>query len=254
MKLFIILFTMFIIFIIFINRNFFRKNFRKRSITDIKLETYEEQIETLKNQIYELKTNGNRKHPILNNEKKEVENPIKLLEKADNHLKSKIQNLEEENRKLKQQIKKLHNYIEEFENIEEKKDILKEEEEEYTIKIDDDKNDKYRIFVAGHYKLEGYDVSLNNQKKDDNYNELDIICKKDDTVIFLKTESLERDEQSTINLSRLENFVYSCEKYIKDKNILDKNIKLRLVISNDILDYPEIKYIKQVKNFDYEVL
>ncbi len=245
MKVFILLFSLFVFFVIYVNRNLLKKA-RPKSINDLKLETYEEQIETLKDQIYELKMHGNRKHPIVTEHQE-------TIHKVDDE---KLEALKEENKILKQKVKKLEYYIKELElGTEKENEILeiKEDEEgsENNLVINESNNIEYINFVAGHYKLEGYDIYLNKTKNDE-YKELDVVCRRDKNVIFLKCELLE--ENNMISYKRLEVFVHSCKKYIQNQNIKNKTIQLRLVIPNDGLNYPERKYIKETENLEYEIL
>ncbi len=250
MKTFIFLFIIFVIFVIFANRKLLFKN-RRKSITDLKLETYEEQIEALKSQIYELRSNKGI------SSLSQVENTSIVNKEETNSANEKIQNLEKQNKLLKQKIKQLEEYIKEKENIQEnqkdKKTIqAKKTTKDYELHINDEKDEDYINYVAGYYKLEGYDVYLNGLKKDSIYKELDVICRKDNDVFFLKCSVL--DNKHKLSVESLETFVYYSQKYIENNNITNKNIKIKLIISDDILDYPSLDFIEHTQNLEYEVL
>jgi len=137
-----------------------------------------------------------------------------------------------------------------------KKKFDEEEKKSYVAKMKEakQKGEEYEKFIAGHFKLEGYDIYLNGIKKSYKDKGIDIICSKDEEVILIQCKNWKRNSKYKIKHNHLKEFIGNCTAYANENNILEKDIKLKFITSNYILDSCAKKYIEGNNLLQYEVI
>lgn len=116
------------------------------------------------------------------------------------------------------------------------------------------KGKEYEEFVAGYYKLDGYEVNLHGINKGKKDKGIDIICYKDDELILIQCKNWKEDSKYKINHEKLKAFVGCCTEYVNENKLFDKNIKLKFITSNYILDESGKKFLQESKTLQYEIL
>ena len=116
------------------------------------------------------------------------------------------------------------------------------------------KGREYEEFVAGYYKLEGYEVNLHGIKKGKKDKGIDIICTKDEELILIQCKNWKEDSSYKINHEKLKAFVGCCTEYVNENKLFDRNVKLKFITSNYILDTSGKKFLEESKTLKYEVL
>jgi Holliday junction resolvase len=116
------------------------------------------------------------------------------------------------------------------------------------------KGSEYEEFVAGYYKLDGYEVNLHGIKKGKKDKGIDIICTKDEELILIQCKNWKEDSKYKINHEKLKAFVGCCTEYVNENKLFDKNIKLKFITSNYILDESGKKFLQESKTLQYEIL
>jgi hypothetical protein len=127
----------------------------------------------------------------------------------------------------------------------------KKENIEENVFLKNSKEQSYEEFVAGYYKLDGFNVHLN---KKDVYKGIDIICMQDDILILIQCINFKNKSKNKISNESLNIFVNSSNEYISKNNLFNKIIKLKYIASDDILDDKSAKILREHKFLDYEVL
>lgn len=194
------------------------------------------------------------KELILKEKELELRNKELELKEKELNSKNKIENIE---------VKELKK-IEELEKVEEKKTNSKKEFKGYTeeqkkayalkMKESKEKGKEYEEFVAGHFKLNGYDVNLHGIKKGKKDKGIDIICTKDEELIFIQCKNWKVNNKYKIGHETLKAFVGSCTEYVNENKLFDKKIKLKFITSNYIIDESGKKFLEESKTLKYEVL
>lgn len=186
------------------------------------------------------------------------------VKRNDNYYKEKLnenekvfkKNLEEKENEYKQKFNTNKN--EEFITKEKKefKKYSEEEKKEYAKKMKElkIKGKEYEEFVAGYYKLEGYEIYLNGIIKGKKDKGIDIICIKDNELILIQCKNWKEDSKYKINHEKLKAFVGCCTEYINENKLFHKNIKLKFITSNYILDNSGKKFLEESKTLQYEIL
>ena len=116
------------------------------------------------------------------------------------------------------------------------------------------KGSEYEKFVAGYYKLDGYNVNLHGIKKGKKDKGIDIICTKDEELILIQCKNWKEDSRYKINHEKLKAFVGCCTEYVNEHKLFDKNIKLKFISSNYILDESGKRFLEESKTLQYEIL
>jgi len=131
-----------------------------------------------------------------------------------------------------------------------------EEKKEYALKMKEkkEKGKEYEEFVAGHFKLDGYEINLHGIKKGKKDKGIDIICTKDEELILIQCKNWKEDSKYKINHENLKAFVGCCTEYVNENKLFDKNIKLKFITSNNILDESGKKFLQESKTLQYEIL
>lgn len=109
----------------------------------------------------------------------------------------------------------------------------------------------YEEFIAGHYKLDGYDISLNKKNL---YSGIDIICFKDDILIMIQCINLKNKNRNKITDESLKVFLDSCNSYIQENKLFNKTVEIKYISSDYILDDVSSKLLKLHKFLDFEVI
>lgn len=137
-----------------------------------------------------------------------------------------------------------------------KRAYTEEEKKEYALKMKEkkEKGKEYEEFVAGHYKLDGYEIYLHGIKKGKKDKGIDIICEKDEELILIQCKNWKEDSKYKINHEKLKAFVGCCTEYVNENKLFDKNIKLKFITSNYILDESGKKFLQESKTLQYEIL
>jgi restriction system protein len=116
------------------------------------------------------------------------------------------------------------------------------------------KGSEYEKFVAGYYKLDGYNVNLHGIKKGKKDKGIDIICTKDEELILIQCKNWKEDSRYKINHEKLKAFVGCCTEYVNEHKLFDRNVKLKFITSNYILDESGKKFLEESKTLQYEIL
>ena len=82
-----------------------------------------------------------------------------------------------------------------------KKEFTEDEKKAYAQRMKDlkEKGKEYEEFVAGRYKLEGYDIYLHGIKKGLKDKGIDIICTKNEELILIQCKNWEKHSSYKIN-------------------------------------------------------
>ena len=136
------------------------------------------------------------------------------------------------------------------------REYTEEEKKEYALKMKEkkEKGKEYEEFVAEHFKIDGYEVNLHGIKKGKKDKGIDIICTKDEELILIQCKNWKEDSRYKINHENLKAFVGCCTEYVNENKLFDKNIKLKFITSNYILDESGKKFLQESKTLQYEVL
>lgn len=110
-----------------------------------------------------------------------------------------------------------------------------------------EKGKEYEEFVAGYFKIDGYEIELHGIKNGVKDKGIDIICKKDNELILIQCKNWRADTKYKINHEKLKAFVGCCTEYVNENKLFDKNIKLKFITSNYILDKSAEMFLKRVK-------
>lgn len=163
-----------------------------------------------------------------------------------------VKTLRIENESLKQKVSELEEYEKKIKKItfeENRKERFKNHLKNSSIK-----GKEFEEFVAGHYKLDGYNINLNGIKKGRKDKGIDVICTKDEEIILIQCKNWKEDSKFKINHEKLKAFVGSCTEYVNENKLFDKNIKLKFISSNYILDESGKKFLEESKTLQYEIL
>ncbi len=136
------------------------------------------------------------------------------------------------------------------------REYTEEEKKEYALKMKEkkEKGKEYEEFVAEHFKIDGYEVNLHGIKKGKKDKGIDIICTKDEELILIQCKNWKEDSRYKINHENLKAFVGCCTEYVNENKLFDKNIKLKFITSNYILDESGKKFLQESKTLQYEIL
>lgn len=157
-----------------------------------------------------------------------------------------------ENESLKQKILELEEYEKKIKKIafeENRKARYKKHLETLS-----NKGKEYEEFVAGYFKLDGYDVKLNGIQLGMKDKGIDIVCAKDDEILLIQCKNWKEDSKYKINHEKLKAFVGCCTEYVNEHKLFDRNVKLKFVTSNYILDESGQKFLEESKTLQYEIL
>ena len=163
-----------------------------------------------------------------------------------------VKTLKIENEALKQRISELEEYEKKIKQIEFEKN-RKERYKKY-LETASNKGKEYEEFVAGYFKIDGYEINLHGIKKGKKDKGIDIICTKDEELILIQCKNWKEDSKYKINHENLKAFVGCCTEYVNENKLFDKNIKLKFITSNYILDESGKKFLQESKTLQYEVL
>ena len=205
---------------------------------------------------------------LFNNKNRELE-----LKEKELQLKQKELELKEEEINLKKDSSKAntteHLQEKEFKNKSENpptqpitkikkvfREYTEEEKKVYALKMKEkkEKGKEYEEFVVGHFKIDGYEVNLHGIKKGKKDKGIDIICTKDEELILIQCKNWKEDSKYKINHEKLKAFVGCCTEYVNKNKLFDKNIKLKFITSNYILDESGKKFLQESKTLQYEIL
>lgn len=198
----------------------------------------------------------------LSENKKTIEEKEETLSGARVHYKDlliEVKSLRIEKEKLIEENEALKLKISELEEYEKKiKKIAFEEnrKERYKKHLENvsNKGKEFEEFVAGYYKLDGYKIELHGIKKGVKDKGIDIICEKDEEIILIQCKNWKEDSKYKINHEKLKAFVGCCTEYVNEHKLFDRNVKLKFITSNYILDESGKKFLEESKTLQYEIL
>ncbi|MBL3520052.1 restriction endonuclease [Arcobacter lanthieri] len=164
----------------------------------------------------------------------------------------KIEQLNKENKSLKQRVLEL----EEYENKIRKLAFEENRRERYKkyLKKSESKGKEFEEFVAKYFEKHGYIIELNGIKKGVKDKGIDLICIKDNEMILIQCKNWKENSKYKINHEKLKAFVGCCTEYINEHNLFNKNIKLKFITSNYILDESGKKFLEDSKTLEYKIL
>lgn len=208
---------------------------------------------------------SNLKKMFFNDKNDELKEKELLLKEKELELKNKELELKEKELNSKDKIENIEvKEIKKLEEVEEKKTNNKKEFKSYTeeqkkayalkMKESKEKGKEYEEFVAGHFKLNGYDVNLHGIKKGKKDKGIDIICTKDEELILIQCKNWKVNNKYKIGHETLKAFVGCCTEYVNENKLFDKNIKLKFITSNYIIDESGKKFLEESKTLKYEVI
>lgn len=93
--------------------------------------------------------------------------------------------------------------------------------------------DDYEEFISNKYKNAEYKVELRGIKESFNDGGLDLIAKKNNTIILVQCKNWKMSNSYKINQKDLRAFVGDCFLYLKDKNLEDKKVSYHFIVSHD---------------------
>jgi len=130
-----------------------------------------------------------------------------------------------------------------------------EEKKAYALRMKEQKEKglEFEKFVAGHFKLDGYEIVLNGLKKGKKDKGIDIVCTKDNELILIQCKNWKEDSKYKIKHTHLKEFIGNCTVYVNDNNLLDRNTKLKFITSNYVLDASAKNYLEENKILQYDV-
>jgi HJR/Mrr/RecB family endonuclease len=163
-----------------------------------------------------------------------------------------VKSLRVENESLKQKVLELEEYEKKIKKItfeENRKERFKNH-----LRTASNKGKEFEEFVAGHFKLDGYEIRLNGIKEGKKDKGIDIICTKDEELILIQCKNWKEDSKYKINHEKLKAFVGCCTEYVNEHKLFDKNVKLKFITSNYILDESGKKFLQESKTLQYEIL
>lgn len=163
-----------------------------------------------------------------------------------------VKTLRIENEILKKRISELEKYEKKIKQIEFEKN-RKERYKKY-LETTSIKGKEYEEFVAGYFKIDGYEVDLHGIKKGKKDKGIDIICTKDEELILIQCKNWKENSKYKINHEKLKAFVGCCTEYVNEHKLFDKKVKLKFITSNYILDESGKKFLEESKTLQYEIL
>jgi len=117
--------------------------------------------------------------------------------------------------------------------------------------------EEFEDHVKCFYEYYGYTVHVTSTIGDQKANGIDLIAKKDKTIIFICCEYQDKESQDLVNKEDIINFENEVENYL-NKNTLFKSPlyhkKMKFVTSGDFLESSIAEYIKSKQNMDLEIL
>ncbi|QEZ89060.1 hypothetical protein ACIB15232_0942 [Aliarcobacter cibarius] len=191
----------------------------------------------------------------IKDKEKIIDEKEETISGAREHYKSlliEVKTLKVENESLKQRISEL----EEYEKKIKKLTFEENRKERYKKHLENikEKGKEYEELVAGYFKIDGYEVDSNGIKNGKKDKGIDIVCKKDDELILIQCKNWKEGSKYKINHEKLKAFVGCCTEYINEHKLFDKNIKLKFITSNYVLDESGKKFLEESKTLQYEIL
>ena len=116
------------------------------------------------------------------------------------------------------------------------------------------KGTDYERFIANQYELKGYKVSLHGILKGKKDGGIDIICTKDNQMIFIQCKNWESHHRWKINHEKLKSFIGSCTEYVNENRLFGKEFKFLYMTSNDILDNSAKAFLKNSKTLKHQII
>lgn len=157
-----------------------------------------------------------------------------------------------ENEALKLKVSELEEYEKKIKKIafeENRKERYKKHLETLS-----NKGKEFEEFVAGHFKLDGYKINSHGIKQGVKDKGIDIICEKDEELILIQCKNWKEDSKYKINHEKLKAFVGCCTEYVNEHKLFDRNVKLKFITSNYILDESGKKFLEESKTLQYEII
>ncbi|MDD5359354.1 MAG: restriction endonuclease [Sulfurovaceae bacterium] len=117
--------------------------------------------------------------------------------------------------------------------------------------------EEFEEHVKHFYEYYGYSVHVTSIIGDQKANGIDLIAKKDKTIIFIYCKYQNEESQKLVTKEDAINFENEVENYL-NKNALFKSSlyhkKMKFVTSGDFLESSAAEYIKSKTNMDLEIL
>lgn len=117
--------------------------------------------------------------------------------------------------------------------------------------------EEFEDHVKCFYEYYGYTVHVTSTIGDQKANGIDLIAKKDKTIIFICCEYQDKESQDLVNKEDIINFENDVQAYL-DKNVIFKSVlyhkKMKYVLSGNFIEDVASEYIKSKQNMDLEIL
>ncbi|MBN2767508.1 MAG: restriction endonuclease [Campylobacterales bacterium] len=115
----------------------------------------------------------------------------------------------------------------------------------------------YEAFVSDYYKAQGYVVYEHGKEKGREDGGIDIIVMKDKMIYFLQCKNWSENHRYKITHKDIKVFRTEARDFITSNGLFEArqdDIRLRFVVSGNILDKSALYALEGDKNLDYEIL
>lgn len=117
--------------------------------------------------------------------------------------------------------------------------------------------EEFENHVKHFYEYYGYSVHVTSIIGDEKANGIDLIAKKDKTIIFICCEYQNGELKDFVNIKDIVDFENDVQAYL-DKNAIFKSSlyhkKMKYVLSGNFIEDAASEYIKSKKDMDLEIL
>ena len=113
---------------------------------------------------------------------------------------------------------------------------------------------EFEKFFGKKFEESGYIVVYHGIEKGKFDQGIDLICNKDNELILIQCKNWKVHNKYKIDHEKLKAFIGSCTEYVNNNKLFHKNIKLKFITSNDILDKSGKKFLGKSKILEYEIL
>lgn len=136
----------------------------------------------------------------------------------------------------------------------EKKKNLKQKNKREFFRKNAENGKEFEKFIGRRFEELGYIVVYHGIEKGKFDQGIDLICTKDNELALVQCKNWKINNKYKINHEKLKAFIGSCTEYVNNNKLFHKNIKLKFIVSNDILDKSGKKFLEKSKTLEYEIL
>lgn len=117
--------------------------------------------------------------------------------------------------------------------------------------------EEFENHVKHFYEYYGYSVHVTSIIGDQKANGIDLIAKKDKTIIFISCEYQNEESKELVNKEDVIGFENDVETYLSKNAIFKSSLyhkKMKYVLSGNFIEDAASEYIKSKKDMDLEIL